>query len=60
MRLVGCEPKCFNAIFVRDGLGEDIFPAISPAECFEHSMAKYNIGRVFDIVDLDDPFWEQV
>ena len=54
VRLVGCERKCFNAIFVRDGLGEDIIPAVSPATCFDHVMARYNVAWLPERVDVND------
>lgn len=33
-RLVGVQSLGFNAFFVRDGLGEDVLPELSPHECF--------------------------
>lgn len=60
LRLVGCERKCFNAIFVRNGLGDDILPAIAPADCFDHVMARYNMAWLPEKVDVDSPFWEYV
>ncbi len=42
-RLVGCQRYGFNAFFIRSGIGEDIFPEISPAECFHHPKAKYGV-----------------
>ena len=59
-RLVGCEPKCFNAFFVKNGVGEDLFPAVPQSECFSHNLAKYNIGRLQDSVDPSDSFWAHV
>ncbi len=44
-RLVGCQRYGFNAFFIRSGIGEDIFPEISPAECFNHPKAKYGIEK---------------
>jgi hypothetical protein len=35
-RLVGCQRYGYNAFFVRNDLGQDILPEISPAECFKH------------------------
>lgn len=60
LRLVGCEPKCFNAFFVRKGLGEDVLPTISASKCFDHSMAKYNISRINESINPEDSFWEYV
>jgi hypothetical protein len=36
-RLVGVERLGFNAFFLKDGVGEDLFPAITAAECFQRS-----------------------
>lgn len=44
-RLVGCQRYGFNAFFVRAGIGEDIFPEISAAECFNHPKAKYGMEK---------------
>jgi hypothetical protein len=59
-RLVGYERKCFNAVFIRQGIAEDIFPAIDPAQCFGHVMARYNIAWLPERIDTTDPFWEYV
>ena len=59
-RLVGRERKCFNAIFVRDGLGEDLFPAIDPAACFDHVMARFNMKMLEANIDRESPFWVYV
>jgi hypothetical protein len=56
-RLVGCEPHCFNAFFVREELGRDIFPAVPQDRLFSHSIAKWNMARIGELVDLSDPFW---
>jgi hypothetical protein len=34
-RLVGTQRLGFNAFFVQDGLGEELFPAVSPEACFD-------------------------
>ncbi len=34
-RLVGCQRWGFNAFFVQSGVGEDVLPEVSPAECFD-------------------------
>ncbi|MFC1894314.1 hypothetical protein ACFLYH_00005 [Candidatus Dependentiae bacterium] len=33
-RLVGCNKYCFNAFFIKNGIEEDLFPELSPEECF--------------------------
>lgn len=35
LRLVGTQRWGFNAFFVREGIGEDVLPEISPVECFD-------------------------
>jgi len=57
LRLIGHERKCFNAIFMRKGLAEDIFPTIDPAECFDHVMARFNRAWMPERIDPNDPFW---
>lgn len=53
-RLVGCERYGFNAFFVRSGIGEEVFPEITPAECFEHPYSKYTMEvRGQNIVDKE-------
>ena len=39
-RLVGCERWGFNAFFVRESIGEEYFPEISPFECFESPVMR--------------------
>ena len=43
-RLVGCERLCFNAFFLREGGGEDLFPEIPTSECFGHPAAQHQIA----------------
>ena len=40
-RLVGSERYGYNAFFVRSGIGEEILPEITPAECFHHPFTQY-------------------
>ena len=35
LRLVGTQRFGFNAFFVREGVGEDLLPEVSPVECFD-------------------------
>jgi hypothetical protein len=35
-RLVGCNRYCFNAVFLRDDVGADLFPEVPAARCFDH------------------------
>lgn len=45
-RLVGCQNECFNAVFILNGIGEDIFPEISQELCFHHPTTQYNMQRL--------------
>lgn len=45
-RLVGCNRMCFNAIFVRNDVGTDILPEVSPETCFSHPIAQYRMNVV--------------
>ncbi len=42
-RLVGCQRLCFNAFFVRDGVGEEVLPEAPASACFSHPAAQYSI-----------------
>jgi len=44
-RLVGCNRNCINAFFLRSGIGEDVFPEVSPEKCFEHPRVKQRIEK---------------
>jgi hypothetical protein len=35
-RLIGCQRYGFNAFFMRRGIGEDVFPEVSAADCLRH------------------------
>lgn len=39
-RLVGCQFRCFNAIFLRNDVGADIFPEVSVAACLTHPLSR--------------------
>jgi hypothetical protein len=60
-RLVGCERLCFNAFFVREDMGRDVFPEVKVSACFSHQMAQYR-QYIFEqnIADLDREFWIEV
>jgi hypothetical protein len=38
-RLVGCQRYGFNAFFIRDDVGQDVFAEISAERCFSHPFA---------------------
>lgn len=40
-RLVGCNRYCYNAFFLRNDVGPDVFKTISPSDCFSHPFVQY-------------------
>jgi hypothetical protein len=40
-RLVGCQRYGFNAVFLRNDVGQSAFPEIQASECFNHPFAKW-------------------
>jgi len=40
-RLVGCQRYGFNAVFLRNDVGERDFPEVSARDCFSHPFAKW-------------------
>lgn len=50
-RLVGCDRSGINAFFVRSGIAEDIFPEVSPEECFTRTRAQ----QIFEAQPLPPP-----
>jgi len=57
-RLVGCQRLGFNAIFLRNGVGDDIFPEIATGACFTHPKVRQGIEtRLPRVVHLP---WEEV
>lgn len=40
-RLVGCQRYGYNAFFLRNDVGEEMFPEIAPDGCFQHPFAKW-------------------
>jgi hypothetical protein len=44
-RLVGCQRLGFNAFFLRDGVGEELFPEIPAAQCLKAPADVYDWGH---------------
>ena len=44
-RLVGCERYGFNAIFIREDFGKNVFPEIKPETCFQHPRVKQQMKK---------------
>jgi hypothetical protein len=57
-RLVAVNRIATNAFFVRNGIGEDLFPEIDPAGCFEHPRARF--GREVRLPRVADREWVEV
>jgi len=57
-RLVGCNRYGFNAFFIRSGIGEDVLPEITPAQCLKHPQAvDGNKNRLPQVINYD---WVEV
>jgi hypothetical protein len=52
-RLVGLNRYGYNAIFVREGLGEDVLPEVTAAECLGQPMVQR--WRAYRFGDFPDP-----
>jgi hypothetical protein len=60
-RLVGINRLGFNAFFVRDGIGEDALPALSPAMCFaQHPRLKDWSPALIPDMKARGWVWEEV
>lgn len=57
-RLVGCQRYGFNAVFIRNDLGQDLLPEISASQCFTHPFAKWAYDELRPLVA--DRQWETV
>ena len=57
-RLVGCQRYGFNAIFLRDDVGQSAFPEIAASECFHHPFAKWACQELRPMVA--DKEWQEV
>ncbi len=60
-RLVGVQSLGFNAVFVQDGVGEGLLPAVTPRECFDRveRLRDARPEHVEQIVSGGEP-WEEV
>ena len=57
-RLVGCQRYGFNAFFLRNDVGPEIFPAIPPEQCFSHPVASWAHDQLLPLVKGRE--WQQV
>ena len=60
-RLVGVQSLGFNAFFVRDGVGEDVLPAVSAQQCYDRNerLRDWNAAQLAEILAGPEP-WEAV
>ena len=56
-RLVGSNRFCYNAFFVRDGVGEDVLPEVPTTVCFRHPRARAAMERLQYVKDAE---WVEV
>jgi hypothetical protein len=59
-RLVGCNRLCFNAVFIKQGIGEEHFPEIPASACFFHDMQDYNALLFAEKKDQLPDMWVEV
>ena len=57
-RLIGCERYGFNAFFVRNGLGEELFPEVSVESCLSHPFVKLSREQRLPLVR--DKMWVRI
>jgi hypothetical protein len=58
-RLIGCEHWGFNAFFIRNDVGRDIFKEIDASKCFEIPMQQLS-QQTDHVTRVRDPRWEWV
>ena len=60
-RLVGVQSFGFNAFFVREGIGEDVLPEVSPGECYQRTPRLRNWSHgALDRILSGKERWEEV
>jgi len=57
-RLIGCQRYGFNAFFLREDVGRDVFPEIDPEQCFYHPFTRWAYDELRPMV-LERP-WQEV
>ena len=57
-RLVGAHRYGFNAFFIREGVGEELLPAVSVSSCLQHPYAKHAVRERWPRVR--DLGWQEV
>ena len=60
-RLVGVQSLGFNAFFVRNGLGDDLMPGRSPADCYRMTpRLHFWEARYLDLILAGPEAWQEV
>jgi hypothetical protein len=49
-RLIGAQRYGFNAFFMRDDVGQDLFPEVSAADCMRHPFVKWAEEKLLPLV----------
>lgn len=57
-RLVGCQRYGFNAFFIRNDVGQDIFPEVAVDRCFSHPFALWAYDELRPMVKNRE--WQEV
>lgn len=53
-RLIGTNKYQFNAVFIKNGIGEDFFPEVTVESCLTHPKVKHGIEHIFpEVKDLN-------
>lgn len=57
-RLVGTQRYGFNAFFLREDVGQDLFPEVSASECLRHPFVKWAHDKLLPLVV--DKEWSEI
>lgn len=59
-RLVGCERHCFNAVFIKRGIGEEYLPEVPVESCFDSPLVELQLLTLKEKGHLMPDMWEEV
>ncbi len=57
-RLIGCNSYCYNAFFMHEDEGRDVFPEVPVASCFHHALARWAMKELLPLSTQFD--WVEV
>jgi hypothetical protein len=57
-RLVGCNRYGFNAFFVKNGVGDELLPEVTPEECLHHPQVQQGLRN--RLPGVQDQAWVEV